>query len=189
MSAFLRFAKEIWRDPVWSKVIATGIIAVAVYFFPWWKLVIQQANIFLMFLLQSSEISNWLFMLLALCATLVAIILIALLWQIIMPKNSILSWKESYFQDNFFNILWRWSYDYKGQPDRIFTFCPDCDFQIYAQNSSYFDTVPHTLFHCECCNKTLYEFQGRYDELENKVIRFLQQKVRNGSWNKSQIES
>ena len=185
----LNFCKKIWNDPVWSKVISFVIIGAGVqYFFPWSQLLVQLANKFLTFSMQRSEIFNWFFMLMALCTALFLLALMVILWQSIKPQDSVSSWKENYLQDKFFNVLWRWSYGYDGKIERVFTFCPSCDFQIYAEDSGAFAAVPRILFHCECCNKDLYDFQGSYDDLKSKTIRLLQQKIRNDSWNQTTME-
>ena len=178
--------KKLWHDPVWSKVIATAIIAVAVflsqYFLHWMDSAFQATKRFYIVTLQNTLVPNWLLGLMSVCTIAVIGVLILVTWQNYKSVPATLDWKKDYKQDIFWGILWRWKYDYKGQLEDIYSFCPDCDYQVYAKNISGFRAVDHIAFECENCGCQLANFQESYYVLENKLIRFIQQKIRNNNW-------
>lgn len=57
-------AKAIWGDPVWSKVIAGAIIAIAgiviPYFLNWWSAIGIAAKNIIGFMGEASSVPNWL---------------------------------------------------------------------------------------------------------------------------------
>jgi len=179
----LKILKKIWNDPVWSKVISVAIIAlVTQYFFQWWQFLVQLVKGAVTFFLQTTQVPNWLISLMLVCSIVVLAVIIIAIYQSRQPATG-LSWQLNYKEDVFFNVLWRWNYANSGRPENIHTFCPKCDFQIYHKNVSGYRSIDHIAFQCEVCNAQLADFDESYEHLENKVIRLLQLKIRNGSWN------
>ena len=185
----LKVLKKVWNDPVWSKVISVAIIAlITQYFFSWWQFLTQLIKSLSIFFLQVTQVPNWLIALMLICSIIVLLVMAINAYQACKPSAN-LSWHLNYKEDVFFHILWRWQYDSTWQPENINTFCPKCDFQIYPQNASGFRSIDHIAFHCEVCSLDLADFDERYKVLENKVIRLLQLKIRNGSWKKELVKS
>lgn len=178
--------KKLWNDAVWSKVIAGIILAVgatiASYFLDWWPAIGRFATRSYVFTKASSSISNWLLLLLGLLALPTVLITGAVVWQKIFPKSAGSSWRN-YTSDIFFGLRWRWRYFDDGQIYDVHTFCPYCDFQVYALNVSAFRVVDHIAFQCDGCGRRLGDFQESFESLEDKTTRFIQQKIRNGTWN------
>lgn len=178
--------KKTWHDPVWSKVIAGAILAlgatVATYFLDWWPAIGVFVSGSIAFALASTLTPNWLLLLLALLALPALVIIGALAWQGVSPSEPRSPSWHDYTADIFFGLRWRWNYGTGGRIDDAHTFCPHCDFQVYARDVSSFRVIDHIAFHCDSCGRNLGEFEESFDSLESKVKRFVQQKLRNGTW-------
>lgn len=179
--------KKVWTDPVWSKVIATGILvplsAIAAYLLNWWPVIKPYGEACYKFALASSIIPNWISFLVVLLAIPTVIVWGIALSQKLVPRGSTSpSWK-SYLSDAFVGLRWRWKYynDEGGIYD-LHSFCPHCDFQVYPQNASAYSAIDRIGFYCDSCHKSLGEHDESYDSLESKINRFIHQKIRNGSW-------
>ena len=178
--------KKLWNDPVWSKVIAGAILAVGAllgtYFLNWWPTIGRFAKDAYNFGLSPTSLSNWIIGVLGLLAIPTIIALFALIWQKIFPSSSSHTDWRNYTTDTFFGLRWRWRYFDGGQIYDVHTFCPHCDFQVYAEDTSTYRAVDRITFRCDSCSQRLGEFDEPFASLENKVKRFVQQKIRNGSW-------
>jgi hypothetical protein len=108
--------------------------------------------------------------------------MVALVWRSIFPtKAQGPSWRD-YTTDIFFGLRWRWKYFSDGGIYDAVTFCPHCDFQVFSQDVSSYRVIEHIMFRCDSCGRHLGEFQESFSSLENKTKRFIQQRLRNGSW-------
>lgn len=178
--------KKLWNDPVWSKVIAGAILAVGAllgtYFLDWWPSIGRFAKDAYNFAVSPTSLSNWVIGVLGLLATLTIIVLLALIWQKIFPSSSSTADWWNYRVDTFFDLRWRWRYFEDGQICDVHTFCPHCDFEVYAEDASAYRGVDRIVLRCDSCGQKLGEFGESFASLENKAKRFIQQKIRNGSW-------
>lgn len=177
--------KKVWTDPVWSKVISAGILAaialVGSYLLNWWPAIGQYLAQGLAFARTESQIPNWLTGLLAVLSLPTLLVMLALAWHFVLTaKADAPSW-QTYTSDNFFGLRWRWRYLRESLSD-MHTFCPHCDFQVFPERASAFAAVDRISFHCESCDRALGTFDESYESLENKACRFVQQKLRNGTW-------
>lgn len=184
--------KTIWKDPVWGSVIAAGIVAsvaaVGTFFSGWWPAIWQFVERLFAFTLKMTTIPNWMIGLFALLAIPTLIFFLALGWEAIRPASVTgPSWR-SYMVDTFFGLRWRWKYFDNGQIWDVHTFCPHCDFQVFPENASAWDAIDRIRFRCDSCHTDIGEFQESFESLENKTKRFVQQKIRNGSWHGSTDE-
>lgn len=172
--------KKIWHDPVWSKVIAgvalAALAVIGAYFLDWWPAMTQWLGAGVRLLGRSSSVPNWLLGLLVLLA-LPAVVVGATLLAARRGDD----WR-SYTTDNFYGLRWRWHYIGDGIPDRLATFCPNCDFQVFAQDASSFRSVPRIAYHCDGCDSQLATFDEPDVSLHHKVERLIQQKLRNDTW-------
>ena len=177
---------KLWHDPVWSKVIAGVILAVgatvATYFLNWWPVIGEFVSQCFTFALASTSTPNWLLFVLGLLALPVVIIFGVIVWEKIFPPHSTPPSWRSYTTDFFFGLRWRWTYGNMGELYNTHTFCPHCDYQVFAQDASPYRVIDHIAFHCESCDRHLGEFQESLASLESKTERFIQQKIRNGTW-------
>jgi hypothetical protein len=177
---------KLWNDPVWSKVIAGLILAlgatIATYFLDWWPVFGRLASQGYAFALASTPTPHWLLLLLILLALPTVFLTAAIAWASTFPTPS---WRD-YTTDIFFGLRWRWRYFSDGGIDEPHTFCPHCDFQVFPQDVSAYRVVDHITFRCDSCGRHLAEFEESFASLENKIKRFIQQKIRNGTWSPQQ---
>jgi hypothetical protein len=180
-----RIAK-LWHDPVWSKVIAVAGIsilgAIWSYFQGLWPAIGAPIAYAMSWTFkQRTPIPNWLLILLYASGVATVVIVAIRVWAVISPAG----WR-SYVEDEFFGVRWRWRYGHDGGVYDLHSFCPVCDYQVYAANASYFRTAPRIEYRCENCGgRVLAGFDGVPEEVENRVIRHVQQKLRTSSWPKA----
>ncbi len=180
--------REAWKDPVWSKVIAAGIIAVlgigATYFAGLWpKIGILFSHVW-NFFTGKTPLYNWLIIILSIPFIIIFIVIIAYLKDLIFGKNESadsLKFRE-YNSDIFYTLKWRWKVGSDGLPYDVTPFCPKCDYQIIPQFASAFRVAPRYEFKCEDCGFDGGSFEGEYDELEQKVKLKIQKNLRTGKW-------
>ena len=177
--------KSTWKDPVWGAVIATGIVTVAgalgTYLLGLWPVISAAATTAWQFLLATTQVSNWILAMLAvpvILLLLLAVIVIHGLWSNSSEHQP--TW-ISYTTDTFFGLRWRWCY-VGGSIDKLNTFCPTCDYQVFPQRASAYDAVDRIKFNCDSCHKHVCTFDESFDQLQSKAERFIQQKLRNNSW-------
>ena len=175
--------KKHWHDPVWSKVIATAILTVlagvGTYFLDWWPTIKEVFVAIYGFLTTKTELSNWLVGIFA-APWLVVLTAIGWHWVTRDKHPPAPSWRN-YTSDNFFGIKWAWRYDETGQVSGLYSLCPHCDYQIYPK-PNYSWGIDKVDFHCEACNSNLGSHQDEVAQLENKVTRHIQRKLRTGEW-------
>jgi len=171
--------RKAWSDPVWSKVIASAILAIAgsllAYGFGWWPRILDAA-------LQRHAVPTWLLILLALAAVPTSTAVGAALWFAVFPRPATGPTWAGYTTDELLGVRWRWRYSQSGTLFDLTSFCPSCDFQIFAEPGGLYRAVPRTAFRCESCGRHIAEFDGSTADLESKVTRIIQQKLRAGTW-------
>ncbi len=173
--------KRIWKDPVWASVIAAGMGGLWSYLAGWWPAIVQGGKDAWFFLVSTSPISHWVVVSLALIALPTLVVSVMLVWQMVRPTPASTPEWHGYTEDNFFGLRWRWSYSSIGRIQRLTTFCPYCDFQVFWQDTSAYAAVDRIAFHCDSCHSKLGEFTESFHSLESKTERFIQQKIRNSS--------
>jgi hypothetical protein len=179
---------KIWHDPVWSKVIATGILGILgiaiTSWFQWWPAIGAAAHATWALLIADTATPNWLLIILALCTFAVCFCLAALLWGWLAPAKlrgaQEPQWTD-YLADTFLDLRWRWTFQ-GHHPRNIAAFCPKCDYQLSYRSDGRFGMTLSIAFHCDACQWASHRFEEDYLELESKIERFVQQKLRNGSW-------
>ncbi len=175
--------KKIWNDPVWSKVIASAIIAGAgfglVVATGWWPTVLSWIKSFVLFLSSPSAIPNWIIILTALFLLLALRLFIKHFVKSLATQYSWLA----YTTDNFMGLRWRWRY-IDNEISEPVVFCPHCDFQLIPKDISDFGPAL-TQFKCNNCNTSLQSIKHSYYEICQIVTRQIQLKIRNNSWSES----
>lgn len=171
---------RIWKDPVWASVIAAGMTAFASYLAGWWPAVAQAAKDVWIFFVAASPAPHWVICLLVLLALPTVVVGILLGWQSVRPSPASRPDWYGYTEDTFFGLRWRWSYSSIGRIQRLNTFCPHCDYQVFWQDASSYSAVERISFKCDSCHRDLGEFVEHYRSLESKTERFIDQKIRNG---------
>jgi len=181
----LNFLKKLWSDPVWSKVIAAGIIIILTAaisgFTGFWPTIAIVASAVWSWLTSTIAIPIWLLFVLSIC-TAVALLVSVLLVVSILRDNSVSEpTSHSYTTDEFFNIRWRWSYMGGGTIYDLYSFCTKCDYQVFP-----FDTMVYSRFgskyKCGDCGEDLGTFAKDQHEVEQEIKLLIQRKIRNGEW-------
>ena len=177
--------ERLWKDPVWSKVIAWGITAaiggLGTYLLGYWPVVGRAISAAWNFLFASSNVSNWVIALLILGTVPSVALLAALAKHVVRGERASTPNWTSYKTDYFLGLRWRWNYA-GGNIVKLHAFCPICDYQLFARNASGYDLIDRISFSCDSCNRALAEFDESETHLESKIERFIQQKVRNNTW-------
>jgi hypothetical protein len=94
---------------------------------------------------------------------------------------------HSYTTDIFYKVRWRWDFGARNEVEHLACFCPHCDYQVSVHNQSAYAAAVVIAFHCDSCNRDLAQIEEPLDHVMSKVVRFIQQKVRNKSWAASQV--
>ncbi|MBD3676790.1 MAG: hypothetical protein HUJ27_00115 [Rhodobacteraceae bacterium] len=176
--------KKVWTDPVWSKVIATGIIAgVGVLITSlggWWPEVIIAINDIWLFLVATTTVPNWFLSLLVICSLLMLGVLLIGVWSLFRSESQPSDLWRTYREDYFFGLRWRWDYGSDASHIYLLTaFCPHCDLQVHPVDIARYSGVNRYEYKCEDCNVNLKTFDMPIPQIEDKVIRQIQKKIRN----------
>ena len=174
-----------WKDPVWSKVIAAGILAVCAAvgasLLDLWPAIGRTLKSAWEYAISPSGLPNWVVWILALALVPTLIILCVLLWQAVFPGKTEPDWR-SYKQDDFLGLRWRWNYLATGTIEDPAPFCPHCEYRVFPHRASGYTAVDRIGFHCDSCGRNLPEFEELFESLQSKVSRFIEQRIRTGMW-------
>jgi hypothetical protein len=186
--------KKVWHDPVGSKVIGSAIyaavagaavwLAYRLHWLPGW-MTRTAATVWRnawAFLLASSAVQHWLLILLVLLSVPTILLAAYLAWTLIFPEKATGPDWTSYTTDSFGGLLWRWRYA-NGDIDRLLSFCPVCDLQLFPDSTS--TLADRISFHCESCGETIATHQGPYRYFEGTIKRLIQRKLRTEKWRKT----
>ncbi|NEV65288.1 hypothetical protein [Thiorhodococcus minor] len=176
--------RKIWKDPVWSKVIAVGVLAlislIASYFSGVWPFIYSTLSQAWYFLLASTSVSNWLLGIMIVPFFLLGYALLIAFKEWLFGIESELNFKD-YTKDNFFGLLWVWRYS-GNRIDNLHSLCPRCQYQILPKDSSSYAAVSRYEFICEDCGYSGGYFEGYPEELHQKVELKIQKALRTGEW-------
>ncbi|HUW27893.1 MAG TPA: hypothetical protein VMV97_04725 [Sulfuriferula sp.] len=177
--------KSLWKDPVWSAVIAAAVIGVGgacgTYLLGFWPRMATFGSQVWRLFTTSTAVPNWLLVLLGVATIPTLLLLAAGMWALFAKKTSSQPSWVAYTSDMFFGLRWRWRYT-AGSIDGLNTFCPHCDYQVFPYEASAYQMVDRIGFKCDSCQRGLGEFDESILSLKSKVERFIQQKVRNDNW-------
>ncbi len=141
-----------------------------------WSFLAKCVTSFYLWSISDHSISGWMMTVFMLCAALVLFIGLKLL----RGTSSKPDWR-GYITDEFFGLIWHWNY-YGHDIASLACFCPKCSMQVNPQNRSSFTAVDRIGFYCEHCEQDRGEFEESWEDLENKVIRSIQRKLRTNEW-------
>lgn len=178
--------KVLWKDPVWAAVISAGIIAAVgaggSYLLGLWPGLSNEAGALWRVAGEQSKWSNWQVWLAVTMAFPSVLLTLALLWSAIRPSTSAADWRHLYLEDQLVGLRWRWKNHSDGTLGDIHSFCPHCDFQVFSRHASAYAAVDRIDFHCDSCGRDLATFDEPYSQLESRVRRLIQQRIRAGTW-------
>lgn len=180
---------KLWHDPVWSKVIAGTILAIGslvmMYFFDVLTVIRSLAGLSVKFALSTTTVPNFILIAMGFLSIPTAILVLYVIKKKILPSKTVPetpTWWNRYTSDLFFGLRWRWKYshDEEHKIHGVTTFCPKCDYQVYHKETTIWNTP--IGFYCDCCKQQLTVINETYPALEDKTIRLIHQKIRNGTW-------
>ena len=178
----MNWLKKIWHDPVWSKVIAVGVIAVIAAGITTakgaWQSVWAEIIGAFLWLGETSAIYNWLWLLWAI-VTLIVMGMIAIAFVQNRTMETV-SFKE-YNEEVFFDVQWRWQYA-DTMIVNLTSFCSNCDYQVFADSGLPYGASQPTVFQCEDCEYSPKPIDCSASELESRVKRSIHKRLRNGTW-------
>ena len=180
---------RLWKDPVWSKVIASTVIAAAVAVFaylrgllPW---VTASASNIGQWLSSTTLVTNWVLVLVGVLATLAALSIAAILLALLSPNrdapNASTQWRN-YRSGAFFDLRWRWQYENDGTVSDLHPYCLNCDYQIRPIIEESWAEPSKTLFPCDDCGQSVGPLVGSIYDIKSQVTRKIQKHLRNGTW-------
>jgi hypothetical protein len=173
-----KFFSNIWNDPVWSKVIASAIVAIGgITYFDGWSWIASFLERGARVVADSSTLPNWVIGLMFVGCS-IAVVAV-LLW--LRSKGVPTATWQSYTEDEVLGLRWRWKWNH-GQIASLYAFCPRCDFQMFPENTSAWDALDKYSYHCAGCSSDIKTLDENPERFESTVKRFIQQKVRNGQW-------
>lgn len=176
--------KKFWVDPVWSKVIASAIVGAFVLvptLFGLWPQIWEQLRRIGGFFVAGSIVPNWLVGIGIVCTLLVFVVACAIIREIVWPTKAVAEWR-AYVFDHFHGLRWQWRYADDGSIVRLIPLCAPCQYQVYPHNTSAFRAAPNFAFRCDLCGAATQIFEGEPSELEDKIVRMIQQKLRTDTW-------
>ena len=177
---------KIWKDPVWSKVIATGIItgiaALSLYWYYGWLIIKDAIMLVYHLILSTTAIPNWLLGILIIPTLLFTYVILILLKEKLTDTNISQDSYKNYVSDDFFGLNWVWSYSTNGSISNLHSLCPHCNYQIIAKDISNYHVIPRLGFVCDECGYKAEAFQGYYVELEQKIRLKIQKNLRTNEW-------
>ncbi|MCL4795763.1 MAG: hypothetical protein KJZ84_14475 [Bryobacteraceae bacterium] len=172
--------KKLWYDPVGSKVLAAGIVAVLAalltYILELWPVFASFLITTYSFLRASTPVYNWLIGL--------VIVLIGLALRGFVAghrkggKGTLII---DYTSDEFFGVCWRWRID-EGMPHGIghlHSLCPKCRYQILPRETMELRVSQWIVnFECQDCGYKGETQAGMWREVEQRVILKIQRNLR-----------
>jgi hypothetical protein len=174
---------KIWKDPVWAAVISTAIVAaggtVVTYLFGPWPTIGTWIKSVAAYGVATSQLPNWCIWLLGAVALPTVLFALALVWEALRGSNEP-DPRLLYVEDVILGLRWRWKYLSGGTFGDVHSFCPHCDFQVFPQDARAYDAIDRIAYSCDSCGAKLAEFAESHGELESKVRRFIQQKLKCG---------
>lgn len=175
---------KIWKDPVWSKVIAAGILMlialISTYFLGAWPSIKAFLSQAWSFALSGTSVPNWLLGIMILPFFLLGYVFLIVLKERLANDESGVSF-QNYTRDNLFGLLWVWRYS-GGRINNLHSLCPHCQYQIIPKNDSSFAAVPRYDYACDDCGYSAGSIGGNPSELHQKVELKIQKALRTGEW-------
>lgn len=173
------------RNGIIAGVVSAVVVPLLTWLFGWSDAVLGALAAVWRFFLASSSIPRWL---LALWVLITLGSVYALLKQLLRgwARAALESGWRAYTQDvfpGFDGAVWRWQYSsVEGTVLRAAPFCPRCDMVLLLRYQGANYSGYHTTLVCENCRWESTEIEGSPDEIEDRVKRLINRKVRNGEW-------
>ena len=167
------------RNSVIASLFTAAVVSLVVYLIPggWASVIGWCAKITgaaVAWLCTSLEVPVWLIAILALAFAALVIAAAVIVLAIVRKSSDQI---ESFTEAEFFGIKWRWRYGQMGIYD-IASFCPECDLQVHPVSASAYRAVDRVVYGCDECHWHSEEFEMSAAEVEDRVLRKIQQEIR-----------
>jgi len=164
---------KVWKDPVWSKVIAVAILALLSFIGTWALDLLPPVTNGLVsawnWVMTDVAIPMWLLLLLLVpTGLLVVAVSSALLEKVRSNPENMPEWKK-YTSDHFFGARYEWQWSRYNEPEHFVPFCTMCDAMMTQFVSPSFMS-PTVQLICESCGHKGVEVEGSRGDLKRKVI-------------------
>ena len=173
------------RNGIIAGVVSAVVVPLLTWLFGWSDAVLGALAAVWRFFLTPSSIPRWLLALWALITLGSVYALLKRKLRELAREASESGWR-AYTQDvfpGFESIVWRWQYSsVDGSVLRTAAFCPRCDMVLFQQYQGAHYSGYHTTLLCENCRWQSTEIEGSPDEIESRVERLINRKVRSGEW-------
>ncbi|MCP3942405.1 MAG: hypothetical protein GY710_13085 [Desulfobacteraceae bacterium] len=188
--------KKAWKDPIWSKVIAWGIIAAIIFLWGYFtgafsvikgwvigfpSLIGGWISYSWKFLWLKSEVAHWLLLLMSIICLLAVIALILRIKESLSKKQEITQRDYKRRLIDGLDIWW----DYVGNYNiiNISIFCPKCEYQIMPEFLGLRPSAPKKVcFICSNCEYRANDFIGNWEAFNRHVSFKIQHDLRTGKW-------
>ena len=162
-----------------SGIVLAAVTGASAYFFPggWivaWDFAVAVLNDCWAWLAAPAEIPTGVLLVLFGCVIPIVVLPVIVIWAARSAKPS----PVPPTTDEILGVVWRWSPSSYGRFDRLASFCPKCDYQVYPRDAAPFAYVHETSYLCENCKWKSQVFEVTPEEVEDRVRRELQRKAR-----------
>lgn len=163
-----------FKSKVIPSLLVIAAVGIATALFPGgWGRVIAKLQALPGWFVGDITIPIWSFCLLSLCTLAVVAAIVFLIVAAFASKSNP---GIEYTKDEIFGIRWEWQNGQWGQFN-LAAFCPICTYQIYAK-PHYHTHGAGIIFQCEECRRDIQTFDVGWPELEDRVLRKIQQNLR-----------
>jgi hypothetical protein len=164
------------RARVVAPLITAALISLVTTIIPGgWLWVFARCRVAWIWFVSAVTVPMWLLALLSLLSlALLGTIVVGIFFAIRRGESDILA---KYREDTLFGIHWRWRYGQDGIYN-LHSFCPHCDMQVYPHPVDTHRPGDWVEYRCDDCGAKLQSFECGQSELQDRVTRKIQQKVR-----------
>ena len=165
------------RDKVLAALITAAVLSLIAFVIPQgWRFVFACFSTVGNWLISTSSLPNWLVVLMSLATLLVGGLAAMFVRDYYRPK--IAEQPSLPTEINVYDIVWRWERSHGISKYNVYSFCPQCDFQVHPHSVSQYRFLDLNAFACENCGWTSETFETPLDQIESVVIRKIQQTMR-----------
>jgi len=166
------------QHPIRNSIIASlstaALVSLVVWLIPGgWNWIATQASAFWSWLIASVSVARWLLICLAIAAGVLVVSIGLLAFFAYRGGGKDLDYTE----DVLFGIRWRWRYGHMGLYS-ICAFCPTCDLQMHQRLTVGDRGQDSIRYHCEHCRSDIQKFDGTGSEVESRIEREIQRRLR-----------
>jgi hypothetical protein len=173
------------RNGVIAAIVSAVALPVLAWLFGWLGALFDALAAVWRFFITSSPVPRWLIALLVLITFGSVYALLKQTLRALAKAAAESSWR-AYTQDVFLGFdgaLWRWQYSSTDSTVlRVAPFCPRCDMVLFQRYEGANYIGYQTKFLCENCQWESTEIEGSPDQLEDRVKRLINRKIRSGEW-------